>query len=469
MKRAEAVRLTQDSINKLFHVMFSVNDVARKFILELTFDDLQKMWVTAKWVTAKKLWPARSPYDYEEENLDTPRWPSFRGRMQELTKLLPWRASRALTRTEMEWLSKMSVRTELHVGKRPIHTNVPRFDASEVWTVNGEDRTVVGPNGEFWLADTAAAAVPATQQWMQSAEMHVPAFVSIPVVLPDDEDEAEALLLRHRRLLHREDGPAVRDSAGYELWVRHGILHRVDGPAIVRPDRANQAKRQLWFFRGAHVPGGQAELDELAKAAPLDPMFDDSDAKRMALPDGILFPALPTTAIVLPSFPPPLLAMEEMFEASGQTLLDRLMEVDLPIKSIEFSKAVDGAGGETTHILKFAPRKPLCDVLREDVAVFMNGPMTEAYFYDMRMAAARPGAAQVERVLDDSFEMLAIWGYPRAALVNGDRIVQVKVNEVGQARIRIDNSDDDDEGAAAAAVQWDVVNADGTPWIPLPA
>lgn len=35
---------------------------------------------------------------------------------------------------------------------------------------------------------------------------------------------------------HREDGPAVKRSDGYEAWYIHGKRHREDGPAITYKD-----------------------------------------------------------------------------------------------------------------------------------------------------------------------------------------------------------------------------------------
>ncbi len=443
--------------------MFTPVDVALLLLEKLSFEELQKLWTTAKWVGANTMWPPLPP--------GSPT-PSFRGRMRELTNLRPWRASRALSRAEMEWLGKVEVRTELQFGKRPLKTHFPRFDASEVWMINGDDRAIVGPNGEFWLlardqwrGEQFGPPAQAEQQWMPFAEMLVPAYVLIPAADETDPTDAASELVLPRRLLHRENAPAVRDSAGYELWMRHGIPHRTDGPAIVRPARA-AAMRELWFFRGTYVPGGQAELDELARTAPPSPMFDGQYDAVPPLPKGILVPALPVSAAPLPSYPPPMPEPDEIFRANST--LDRLMKVNLPVKSLEFSASVDESGGETTYILKFAPRKPLCDVVREDLAAFQFAPVTEAYFADLRAAAASARGARNDLVAGNrSFENFAVWGFPRAALVGGAHIVQVTVNDVGQARIKVDteDEDEDEDEEAAAPVEWNVVDEFGAPWV----
>ena len=47
---------------------------------------------------------------------------------------------------------------------------------------------------------------------------------------------------------HRDDGPAITRSDGYEVWCQHGELHRDDGPAVTRPDGTEQ-----WYQRGQLV------------------------------------------------------------------------------------------------------------------------------------------------------------------------------------------------------------------------
>lgn len=72
-------------------------------------------------------------------------------------------------------------------------------------------------------------------------------------------------------VLHREDGPAVVESDGYEewrmngvlhriggpamtgvngeqRWIQHGVYHREDGPAIIKATGEKQ-----WFIRGIQV------------------------------------------------------------------------------------------------------------------------------------------------------------------------------------------------------------------------
>lgn len=452
-KRAEEVQAVVGPIVALNHIMFDPIDVALPLLEQLSYEDLLKLVAMKMWVDRKNLWP-RPP------GTTPPPPPRFRSRMAELTGKRPWRPGRALTSGEMQWLSKVGVRTELHFEKRPMETSIPFLDASEVWMVNGKDRAIVGPNGEFWMAGPRVVRPPQQERVVAAARLLVPVFVPIPSAAYhiDDEDyeiDGVRYAIPHR-MLHRENAPAVRDSAGYELWLRHGIPHRTNGPAVVRPDR------ELWFFRGTHVPGGQSDLDKLAAAAAPDPVFDESIAPQ--LPDGILEPALPASAAALPSYRSDLtLSASDMFGSSSSEVLDRLMDVDLPVKSLEFSAAVDEHGGETPRLLQFMPRKPLNEAVLEDLVEFMLAPVTEAYFAELRAAGSRPGGAQGRRFRDASFESTAIWGFPRSTLVDGDHIVQVKVNEVGQARIRVDH-DDDAAAAAGADVEWDVVDESGRPW-----
>ena len=48
---------------------------------------------------------------------------------------------------------------------------------------------------------------------------------------------------REMEILHREDGPAVEDAAGYKAWFINGELHREDGPAVEYADG-----RESWYI-----------------------------------------------------------------------------------------------------------------------------------------------------------------------------------------------------------------------------
>ena len=50
---------------------------------------------------------------------------------------------------------------------------------------------------------------------------------------------------------HREDGPAVIQGDGSELWYRHGILHRDYGPAVTWSD----GHEEFWH-NGQIILGG---------------------------------------------------------------------------------------------------------------------------------------------------------------------------------------------------------------------
>ena len=38
------------------------------------------------------------------------------------------------------------------------------------------------------------------------------------------------------RTLHRDNGPSIIKTSGYQAWYNYGKWHRTDGPAIIRPD-----------------------------------------------------------------------------------------------------------------------------------------------------------------------------------------------------------------------------------------
>jgi hypothetical protein len=48
--------------------------------------------------------------------------------------------------------------------------------------------------------------------------------------------------------LHRDDGPAVIDPSGTQMWFQHNEVHREDGPAIVMGDGT-----QHWMWHGQGV------------------------------------------------------------------------------------------------------------------------------------------------------------------------------------------------------------------------
>jgi ubiquinone/menaquinone biosynthesis C-methylase UbiE len=62
-------------------------------------------------------------------------------------------------------------------------------------------------------------------------------------------------------LRHREDGPAIIHSSGYQAYYRQGVLDREGGPARIFPDGRTE------FFRGGVLTGqgGKAEAKEISK------------------------------------------------------------------------------------------------------------------------------------------------------------------------------------------------------------
>jgi hypothetical protein len=53
---------------------------------------------------------------------------------------------------------------------------------------------------------------------------------------------------RDMTLYHREDGPAVICSDGYEAWYINDELHNPNGPAVTYPDGSKQ-----WYINGEEM------------------------------------------------------------------------------------------------------------------------------------------------------------------------------------------------------------------------
>ena len=54
-------------------------------------------------------------------------------------------------------------------------------------------------------------------------------------------------------VLHRDDGPAVKDRWG-EYWYSNGLVHREDGPAVIRTN----GDLQYWNYGQLHSEDGPA-------------------------------------------------------------------------------------------------------------------------------------------------------------------------------------------------------------------
>ena len=48
--------------------------------------------------------------------------------------------------------------------------------------------------------------------------------------------------------LHKDDGPAIEDAAGYKSWWYKGKRHRLDGPAVIHADGS-----QEWWVNDVEV------------------------------------------------------------------------------------------------------------------------------------------------------------------------------------------------------------------------
>ncbi len=79
--------------------------------------------------------------------------------------------------------------------------------------------------------------------------------MAVPEPYSLQSDEATCWYLNDK--YHRESGPAIAWSTGYQEWHVHGRLHRVNGPAIVFPDGGG-----IWFDNGVkhRIDGPAVEL-----------------------------------------------------------------------------------------------------------------------------------------------------------------------------------------------------------------
>ncbi len=55
-------------------------------------------------------------------------------------------------------------------------------------------------------------------------------------------------------LLHNDDGPAVVQLDGTQIWYQHGVKHRLDGPAVVWAD----GTKEWWVAGYCHRRAGFA-------------------------------------------------------------------------------------------------------------------------------------------------------------------------------------------------------------------
>lgn len=64
-----------------------------------------------------------------------------------------------------------------------------------------------------------------------------------------------------KKVLHRENGPAVFSSHGLEEWWFHGNLHRIGGPAI----KYNNGVQEWWVQGQLHRTDGPARITKKTK------------------------------------------------------------------------------------------------------------------------------------------------------------------------------------------------------------
>lgn len=431
-RRAEKVAM-RHMINTRISRIMAGDDMALSVLAAMGFEDLQNV--------------VNVVVHHSDPNSEAVARDLFREYMLKLTTLKPWRAPRVLTADEMQWLGSVGVRTEMVFNKK---TSDPlalvmaaakeaakdeeKYDEEDwdlkikeakvlakttTWQVNGDSRLEVNANGEFWLAP-AGTPIPAQVTVVDAAgapNLTVESLTPFPILLPVDpvemslaEEEDDYMSLDPRddpkyRLLHRVGGPAMRDSAGFEIWARRGLPHRVDGPAVIRskmaPGGVEEEREKLYFFRGVQV-ADQAALTAATAAAAPDPVFDDTveTAAAVLLPHHNSHMQLPAEwlAILANTAPiplPPPVVLEDL-PFSPNATLEWLLQSNWPVRSIEIDDT------QHIHVLQLDAVKPLGDAVRDDMRVFFSQPITE-----------------VEENAIDNDQLLYRWGYFPATTITG--------------------------------------------------
>jgi hypothetical protein len=73
---------------------------------------------------------------------------------------------------------------------------------------------------------------------------------------------------------HREDGPAVELTDGYEGWYFNDMCHREDGPAVVYPNG-----KKYWFLNGVEY----SEEEHARRAAKTVELTLDQIAEKFGI------------------------------------------------------------------------------------------------------------------------------------------------------------------------------------------
>jgi hypothetical protein len=78
---------------------------------------------------------------------------------------------------------------------------------------------------------------------------------SYPSVEYRGDDGFEKVIWRLKdKVIHRDFGPAIINTDGFELWVKNGVWHREDGPARTFPS----GKQEWWINGMLHRTNGPA-------------------------------------------------------------------------------------------------------------------------------------------------------------------------------------------------------------------
>jgi len=84
------------------------------------------------------------------------------------------------------------------------------------------------------------------------------------------KDGTTSSILDHSKILHREDGPAVKHTDGSKFWYFNNKLHRTDGPAVMRYNNWKEGYVEyFWIDNENYSKKKFNKLIEEAKQLPL--------------------------------------------------------------------------------------------------------------------------------------------------------------------------------------------------------
>lgn len=145
---------------------------------------------------------------------------------------------------DLVWVKEYENGTRIHYRGLQVHReDGPAIELpfKEEWYFNGERHRIGGP-AVTWKKDGTQ-----NEWWVGGKRLTKEAYdAKYPTRYLENGPKGteERWYLGDR--LHREDGPALDLSSGYQEWCLFGNLHREDGPAVI-DDRG-----ELWYYHGKH-------------------------------------------------------------------------------------------------------------------------------------------------------------------------------------------------------------------------